>query len=57
MAHMTASAKKLRAEADYAGQIARRATDQKKRELYERHAAHVRNLAVEIDKAIAGHSE
>ncbi|WP_375784637.1 hypothetical protein ACE10Z_33655 [Bradyrhizobium sp. Pha-3] len=54
---MKASAKKLRAEADYADQIARSATDQKKQELYERLAAHFRNLAVEIDKAMADRSE
>lgn len=53
---MKASAKKLRAEADCADQIARSATDQKKRELYERLAAHFRNLAVEIDKAMADRS-
>jgi hypothetical protein len=53
---MKAGAKKLRAEADYADQIARSATDQKKRELYERLAAHFRNLAVEIDKAMADRS-
>lgn len=53
---MKACAKKLRAEADYADQIARSATDQKKRELYERLAAHFRNLAVEIDKAMADRS-
>ena len=40
MHDMKASAEKLRAEADYAEQIASSATDQQKRELYVRLAAH-----------------
>jgi hypothetical protein len=47
------SADKLRAEADYADQIARSATDRRKRELYERLAAHFKQLAGEIEKAMA----
>jgi hypothetical protein len=39
---MKASATKLRSEADYTEQIARSATDQQKRDLYERLAAHFR---------------
>ena len=46
MKDMKASAEKLRAEADFAEQIARSATDQQKRELYERLAAHFRQLPV-----------
>jgi hypothetical protein len=40
MQDMKASAEKLHAEADYAEQIASSATDQQKRELYVRLAAH-----------------
>jgi hypothetical protein len=54
---MKASASKLRAEADYAEQIARSATDHQKRELYERLAAQFRQLADEIEKAIAERPE
>jgi hypothetical protein len=50
MEDMKASAEKLRAEADFAEQIARSATDRQKRELYERLAAHFRQLAGEIEK-------
>ena len=57
MHDMEASAEKLRAEADYADQIARGATDQQKRELYKRLAAHFRQLAVEIEKAMADRLE
>jgi hypothetical protein len=57
MRDMKASAIKLRAEADYADQVARSATDQQKRELYERLAVHFRQLASEIEKAIAERSE
>ena len=57
MEDMKASAKKLRAEADYADQIAKSATDQQKRELYERLAAHFRQLAGEIEKAMADRPE
>jgi hypothetical protein len=53
MQDMEASAKKLHAEADYAAQIASSATNQQKRELYERLAAHFRQLAGEIEKAMA----
>jgi hypothetical protein len=53
MEDMQASADKLRAEADYAEQIARSATAVQKRELYERIALHFRQLAVEIEKVIA----
>jgi hypothetical protein len=53
MEDMKASAQKMRAEADYAEQIARSATDPQKRELYERLAAHFRQLAGEIEKVIA----
>jgi len=53
---MKASAKKLREEADFADQIARSATDQQKRELYERLAAHFRKLAGEIEKTMADRS-
>lgn len=53
MQDMKASAEKLRAEADYAEQIARSATDLQKRELYERLAAHFRQLAGEIEKGMA----
>ncbi|MGY3529259.1 MULTISPECIES: hypothetical protein [Bradyrhizobium] len=53
MEDMVSSVKKLRAEADLAHQIAMSATDDKKRELYERLAAHFRQVAVEIEKAIS----
>ena len=52
MHDMQASAEKLRAEADYAEQIARSATDPQKRELYERLAVHFRKLAGEIEMVI-----
>jgi hypothetical protein len=52
MEDMKASAKKMRVEADYAEQIARSATDPQKRELYERLAAHFRQLAREIEDAM-----
>jgi hypothetical protein len=52
MQDMKASAEKLRAEADYAEQIARSATAVQKRELYERLAAHFRQLAAENRKAM-----
>jgi hypothetical protein len=53
MEDMKASAEKLRAEADYAEQIARSATDVQKRKLYERLAVHFRELADEIEKVMA----
>lgn len=52
MQDMKASAQKLRVEADLADHIACSATDDKKRELYERLAAHFRRLAEEIEKAM-----
>jgi hypothetical protein len=52
MHDMRASAEKLRAEADYADQIARSATAVQKRELYERLAVHFRQLAGEIEKVM-----
>ena len=52
MHDMQTSAEKLRAEADYAEQIARSATDPQKRELYERLAVHFRKLAGEIEMVI-----
>ena len=57
MHDMKASAEKLRAEADYAEQIARSATDSQKRELYERLAAHFRQLASEIEKMMVDRQE
>jgi hypothetical protein len=57
MQDMQASAEKLRAEADYAEQIARSATDPQKRELYERLAVHFRKLAGEIETVIADRAE
>jgi hypothetical protein len=57
MQDMKASAEKLRAEANNADQIARSATDGRKRELYERLAAHFRQLAREIEKPMVGRSE
>jgi len=54
---MKASAEKLRTEADYAEQIARSATDPQKRELYERLAAHFRQLASEIEKVMVDRQE
>jgi hypothetical protein len=54
MQDMKASAEKLRAEADYAEQIARSATAVQKRELYERLAAHFRQLAAENRKGYGG---
>jgi len=57
MQDMKASADKLRAEADFAEQIARSATDRQKRELYEHLAAHFRQLAGEIEKMMADRSE
>jgi hypothetical protein len=53
MKDMKASAEKLRAEANYAEQIARSATDLQKRELYERLVAYFKQLAGEIEKVIA----
>jgi hypothetical protein len=53
MQDMKASAEKLRAEADYAEQIARSATAAQKRELYERLAVHFRQLASDIEKVMA----
>lgn len=57
MQDMKASAEKLRAEADFAEQIARSATDRQKHELYERLAAHFRQLAGDIEKMMADRSE
>ena len=57
MEDMKASAKKLRAEADHAEQIARSATDVEKRKLYEGLAAHFRQLAGEIEKVIADRTQ
>jgi hypothetical protein len=57
MHDMQASAEKLRTEADYAEQIARSATDLQKRELYERLAAHFRQLASEIEKMVMDRQE
>jgi hypothetical protein len=57
MQDMKASAEKLRAEADYAEQIASSATDQQKRELYVRLAAHFRELAGEIEKMMVDRPE
>ena len=56
MQDMKASAEKLRAEADYA-EIARSATDRQKCELYERLAAHFRQLAGEIENVMADRPE
>jgi hypothetical protein len=49
--------RELRAAADYAEQIARSATDGQKRELYERLAVHFRQLAGDIEKAMADRRE
>jgi hypothetical protein len=57
MEEMKASVEKLRAEADYADQIARSATDEQKRELYERLAVHFRRLARDIEKVMADRTE
>ena len=57
MEDMKASAEKLRAEADYAVQIARSSTDVQKRELYERLAIHFRELAINIEKVMADRTE
>jgi hypothetical protein len=57
MEDMKASVVKLRAEADYADQIARSATDEQKRELYERLAVHFRRLARDIEKVMADRTE
>jgi hypothetical protein len=57
MEDMKASAEKLRAEADYADQIARSSTDVQKRELYERLAIHFRELAIDIEKVMADRTE
>jgi hypothetical protein len=57
MEDMKASAEKMRAEADYAEQIARSATDLRKRELYERLAAHFRQVAGEIERVMANRPE
>ena len=53
MHDLKASADKLRADADSADQIASSAVDMQKRELYNRLAAHFRQLAVEIEKVMA----
>ena len=57
MQDMKASAEKLRVESDYAEQIASSATDQQKRELYVRLAAHFRELADEIEKMMLDRPE
>ena len=57
MEDMKASAEKLRAEADYAEQIARSATAVQKRELYERLAVHFRKLASDIERVMADRME
>jgi hypothetical protein len=57
MEDMKASAEKMRAEARFAEQIARSATDVQKRELYDRLAAHFRQLAGEIEKVLADRPE
>jgi hypothetical protein len=57
MQDMKASAEKLHAEANYAEQIARSATDLQKRELYESLAAHFRQLAREIEQVMADRRE
>jgi hypothetical protein len=57
MQDMKASAEKLRAEADYAEQIARSATAVQKRELYERLAVHFRKLASDIERVMADGTE
>ena len=57
MEDMKASGEKLRAEADYADQIARSSTDVQKRELYERLAIHFRELAIDIEKVMADRTE
>lgn len=53
MQDMKASAEKLRAEADYAEQIARSSPDSRKHDLYQRLAAHFRQLADEIENVMA----
>ena len=53
MEDMKASAEKLRAEAEFAEQIARSATDVDKRKLYERLAVHFRELADQIERVMA----
>ncbi|WP_197086875.1 hypothetical protein [Bradyrhizobium sp. LTSPM299] len=57
MEDLKASAKKLHAEAEFADRIATSSTDQQKRELYERLAAHFRRLAAEIEKAMSDRRE
>jgi len=57
MQDMKASAEKLRAEADYAEQIAKSATAVQKRELYERLAVHFRKLASDIERVMADRTE
>ena len=57
MQDMKASAEKLRAEANYAEQIARSATNSQKHEVYQRLAAHFRQLADEIEKVIVDRQE
>jgi len=57
MEDMKASVVKLRAEADYADHIARSATDEQRRELYERLAVHFRRLARDIEKVMADRTE
>ena len=52
-----ASAEKLRAEADFAEQIARSATDVEKRALYARLALHFRQLAADIEKVMADRTQ
>ena len=57
MQDLKASAEKLRGEADYAEQIARSATDSKKHDLYQRLAAHFRQLADEIEMVMVDRQE
>lgn len=53
MKDLKASAEKLRLDAEDAELISRLATDKQKRELYIRLAAHFRQLAEEVEAAIA----
>jgi hypothetical protein len=57
MEDVKTSAEKLRAEADYAEQIAKSATAVQKRELYQRLAINFRQLAGDIEKVIANKTE
>ena len=57
MQHMSAQLEKLRSDAAECAMIRDLATDPKKRELFDRLAAHLTVLASELEKAMVADSE